>query len=77
MVLVMHDVLVKVYPSCREEKVNVTEKRIMMYLKEDPVRGMCNKRAAEILAKLYNVSIAKVVLVVGATKQQKRFVIYD
>lgn len=72
-----YDVLVKVFPGCAKELVNVTSGRVEMYLRQPAKDGLCNKRAREILANIYKVELKKVILVAGATRQQKRFVIYS
>jgi hypothetical protein len=64
------EVLVK--PSSKEFKVDVKGDEIIIYCREEPVRGKVNKELIKEVSKLFR---KKVELVSGFTSKQKRLLV--
>ncbi len=63
--------LVKVKPNSREEKVEKTENRYTVCVKEPPVENKANQAVIKVLAEYFGVSKSRVSILSGFKSKQK------
>ncbi len=64
-------IAVKVIPNAREEKVEMDNNKLKVYVRAKPVRGEANKSVIEILAKHFGIKKSKIRILKGFSSREK------
>ena len=62
---------VKVFPAAKKERVIEDNSRLTIYVREQAVNNMANKRVCRIIADRFNVDVKSTHIVTGHRSQNK------